>query len=370
MQIVGLTPRRDRAGESLGVYRLALLPEIIRRAVRARLAGALPFADKAQKQIPSASIYFAEPLADLIGTRRSHPDRPILKITRNIYVCDGCAIIIRYASPRDLRILESHGFKKIYLLIDDDIFSLGEHDGLPADYRERLLGYRDGIFRRLLDLVTHVVAPSERILAAYRRKRALQLDPAQTHKTGALVHHNRTRHFDVVFAATRSHLQDLDHMAPALVEFLKARPDARLTTFLNGHAPRILKNLPNAIHLPMMEWGRYRRYVAENRFHAAIAPALDTDFNRARSISRLYDHAAYGAAGVYSRQPPFSGIVAHGQSGLLLPNNPPEWRDTLISLAGAREQTHALAVGGQILSQTLGDMRRVRNFWLREFNFC
>ena len=125
-----------------------------------------------------------------------------------------------------------------------------------------------------------------------------------------------------------------------------------------------------AIHLPMMEWSRYRAFVAENRFHAAIAPALDTDFNRARSISRLHDHAAFGAAGIYSRQPPFAGIVSDGQSGLLLANNPAEWRDALIRLAESREQTQGLAAGGQILSQTLGDMRRVRNFWLRELNFA
>ena len=349
---------------------MALFPEIIRRVVKARLAQTLPFSGTSQKTLPSASIYFSEPLADLIGSRRHQSDRPIRKISRNVYGCGNCAVIIRYASPRDLQMLEAESFEKVYLLIDDDIFSLGENDGLPADYRRRLLGYREGPFRRLLELVTHVVAPSERILASYLRKRALQLDPAQCHQAGALVHHDRTRHFDVVFAATRSHLQDLNHMAVALAEFLKARPEARLTTFLNGHAPRALKHMPNAIHLPVMEWSRYRVFVAENRFHAAIAPALDTAFNRARSISRLHDHAAFGAAGIYSRQPPFAGIVSDGQSGLLLANNPGEWRDALIRLAESREQTQGLAAGGQILSQTLGDMRRVRNFWLRELNFA
>lgn len=348
---------------------MALLPEIIRRAVGARFHQVVPGPGKGPGQIPSASLYFVEPLADLIGSCQQQADRPIRKISRHIYACDNCAIIIRYATPRDIRILETQRFEKIYLLIDDDIFSLGDNDGLPADYRRRLLGYRDGLFRRLLALVTHVVAPSERILAAYRRKRALQLDPAQCHPAGALGHHDRSRYFDVVFAATRSHLQDITHMAPALAEFLRVRPDARLTTFLNGHAPAILKNLPNAIHLPTLEWNRYREYVAENRFHAAIAPALDTPFNRARSISRLHDHAAFGAAGIYSRQPPFEGVVAHDQSGLLLANDPAHWRDALINLADKRQHTLNLASNGQRLSETLGDHRRVRNFWLRELGF-
>ena len=349
---------------------MALLPEIVRRTVKARLAGANPFAAKPQKQIPSASLYFADPLADLIGSRAGAKERPIHKITRNLYVSEGSAVIIRYVTPRDLQVLETRRFEKVYLLIDDDMFALDHDDSLPADYRRRMLGYRDGLFRRLLDLVTHVVAPSENILAAYRRKRALQLDPAQCHKAGALVHHDKTRQFDVVFAATRSHLQDLNHMAPALAEFLAVCPEARLTTFLNGHAPKVLKHLANAIHLPTMDWSRYRVFVAENRFHAAIAPALDTPFNRARSISRLHDHAAFGAAGLYSRQPPFADAVAHGQSGLLLSNDPAEWRNTLIDLARARKHTMDLAAGGQVLSRALGDMARVRNFWMQELNFA
>ncbi len=325
--------------------------------------------------MPSISLYFADPLSDLIGGQGEHPERPIQRLSRTVFACGDIAIVVRYAEKRDLKVLRSQPFAKIYLLIDDDLEALNEADGLPSDYRKRLIGYRDGPYRRLMDIVTDVVAPSENILRTYHRKRAVRLDPAQCHQAGALGHHDANGHhdakrpFDIVFAATRSHLQDLIHIAPALAEALHARPDLRLTTFLNGHAPRPLRHLPNAIHLPMMEWNRYRAFVAENRFHAAIAPALDTPFNRARSISKLHDHAAFGAAGIYSAQQPFDRIVTHNKSGILLANDPAEWRDTLLDLADRRERVHRLAAGGQVLSQTLGDMRRVRNFWLRELGF-
>lgn len=318
------------------------------------------------RQMPSISLYFTDPLADLIGSHGEYPERPIQRLSRTVFAYGDTAVVVRYAHKRDLQVLRSQPFAKIYLLIDDDLESLDEGDGLPSDYRRRLIGYRDGPYRRLMSMVTDVVAPSENILRSYHRKRAIQLDPAQCHQAGALGHHEVRRPFDVVFAATRSHLQDLTHIAPVLSEVLKARPDVRLTTFLNGHAPRGLRNLPNAIHLPMLEWNRYRDFVAENRFHAAIAPALDTAFNRARSISKLHDHAAFGAAGIYSSQQPFDRIVVHNKSGLLLSNDPSEWRTELLDLADKRDRAHRLAVGGQILSQTLGDMRRVRKFWQKE----
>ncbi len=348
---------------------VALLPEIVRRVVRARLGGGLAARAKGPKQLPSLSMYFSDPLSDLIAEEdETHSDRPIRRLSRHVFASGRAAVVIRYAMPRELAILQAGHYEKIYLLIDDDLETLEQSEGLPKDYRQRLIGYRDGPYRRLMEMVTDVVAPSENILRSYARKRAIHLDPAQCHKAAGLVHHHNIRPFDIVFAATRSHIQDLGHIAPALAEVLRMRPDARLTTFLNGHAPKSLRNLPNAIHLPNMEWGRYRAYVAENRFHAAIAPALDTPFNRARSISKLHDHAALGAAGLYSAQQPFDRIVIHNKSGMLLSNDPDEWRNSLLELAEKREKTLNLAAGGQVLSQTLGDIRRVRNFWLRELH--
>ena len=344
---------------------MALLPKIVRRVVRSRLGKGLLQHARARKTLPSMSMYFSDPLADLIG-QGFEADQPIQRLTRTVFGCGKSAVVVRYAMKRDQEVLRNSNFERIYLLLDDDLESLSDDDGLPPDYRQKLVDYRDGPFRRLMDMVTDVVAPSENILRSYPGRRAILLDPAQCHQAGHLRHHEKPQRFEIVFAATRSHLQDLGHIAPVVADVLRQRPEARLTTFLNGHAPKCLRSLPNAIHLSMMEWPQYRRFVAGNRFHAAIAPALDTAFNRARSISKLHDHAAFGAAGLYSRQQPFDRIVTHETSGLLLDYDPKEWRDALLALADSREKGLSLASGGQVLSQTLGDMRRVRRFWLKE----
>lgn len=343
-----------------------MLQDVIRPGLRARLGNAVLAARLFQRQSPSSALYFVDALANLIGSRFEYRDRPIRRITGSLFVCGDAAVVIRYIGQRELAILERRKFGQVYLLVDDDFFALNDNDGLPPDYRQKLLAYRDGIMRRLMQFVTHVVAPSQRILAGYGHKHTLHLDPAQCHATGSLAHHQGRRGLEVVFAATRSHLFDLHFFADAIAEFLLARPDARLTTFLNGHAPKVLKGLHNAIHLPTMGWNRYQAFVAENHFHVAIAPALATDFNRARSLSRLHDHAAYGAAGIYSRQAPFSGIIADGNSGLLLGNEPARWRDALFGLAKQPDRAEKLAAEGQALSRRLGDRHRVRSFWMQE----
>ena len=318
---------------------------------------------------PSVSMYFADPLIDLIDDDESFSGRPIQQLSPSLYVCGARAVVIRYANWHELKILREGKFERIYLLIDDDLEALEEAQELPSDYRERLIKYRDGPFRQLCDLVTDVVAPSEHILRSYRRQRTLQLEPAQCHRLPVLTHHSATGRLEIVFAGTRSHLQDLEHVAVAVTDVLRCHPEARLTTFLKGHVPNFLKKLPNAVHLAPMGWQQYRSFVDANKFHIAVAPALPTSFNRARSISKLHDHAALGAAGLYTRQAPFDRIVSQGKTGMLLGNDPGEWRETLFELASKRDRVRKLARGGQILSRTLGNRRRVRNFWQEELNF-
>lgn len=349
---------------------MVALTEIIRSRIRVSLADAFLAARITKRDIPTSTLYFADPLAELIAGRDDLRNRPIRREGPTLFSCGDALIVIRYLNLKQLEQMEQRRFGRVYLVVDDDLYSLHENDGLPADYRRRLIHYRDGVMRRLLHHVTHVVAPSETILAHYGDKRQILLEPAQCHAAGGLAHHKSSAGLDVVFAGTRSHLEDIGHIALELAGFFQARPDARLTTFLNGHAPKPLRNLPNAVHLPAMSWGRYRTFVAKNRFHAAIAPALDTDFNRARSLSKLHDHAAYGAAGLYSRQPPFSNHVKHGESGLLLANDPRHWRNALTQLADHRTDAERLAAEGQALSRKLGDMLRVRNFWMSELGLA
>lgn len=308
---------------------------------------------------PTAALYFSDPLQDLIGRRA-----PIRRLTPTLFACGAAAVVVRYGGARELALVRKHRFARVYLVIDDDLFALGEGDGLPADYRRRLLAYRDGGLAELLAITSHVVAPSRAILAAYPGKTCLELAPACCHAAASLAHHgNAGSPFRLVIAATRSHLEDVEQVAHGIAHFLADTPSASLTTLLGHHAPQALQGLANARHLAPLPWPAYRRFVAENRFHLGLAPARDTAFNRARSLAKLHDHAGLGAAGLYGDLPPFAEPVAAARAGLLLPPDPEAWHQALTQLAANRALTARLAASGQTLSQRLGEPERVRRFW-------
>ena len=56
--------------------------------------------------LPTASLYFAEPLAHLIGGSLSPSTRPIRRISPTVYVCGDAAVVVRYAGEHELAFLE------------------------------------------------------------------------------------------------------------------------------------------------------------------------------------------------------------------------------------------------------------------------
>ena len=145
---------------------------------------------------------------------------------------------------------------------------------------------------------------------------------------------------------------------------MQRRPDIRLTSFLGKQAPDSLKGLKNARHREQKSWAAYRRFMAKSRFHLALAPYRETPFNRARSCNKILDHAAYGAAGLYSARPPLADYVTNGADGLLLADEPQQWTRAIEELLAAPDEMQRLARAGAQLAQKLGEPARAKAFWL------
>ncbi len=333
-------------------------------AVAKEICGALD--RRRDREIPTVSIYFTKAMQDFIGDRVGADTKPIRRISPTTFVCGDTAVIIRYATSEALNFFERRGFDRVYYLIDDNLHSLGHDDGLPGDYRSRLLAYRESQLPRILDLATHVVSPSEAVLRNFPNKICLQLDPTQCHEVASLDHFDRDGPVSMVFAASRSHLSDLEMIEPALVSLLRNNASVNLTMFLGQHAPASLKRLPNVRNLPPMLWNDYRRFVRDNRFHIGIAPSRGTEFNRSRSISRFHDHAAYGATGVYSNQAPFSGLVDHGKNGVLVNNEPESWYQSLTELVRRIGDVRKMAQEAANASLSLGNPGKASLFWQQQ----
>lgn len=315
-------------------------------------------------EIPTTTLYFSGPLADRIAKGgQASPGRPISRIAPTVFAVGEDAVVIRYATMASLAPLRRA--RRIHYVIDDDIFAAIRDKALPLGYRTRLGAFVRRILPHLLDLGPEIIAPSPAILASAvfaQLPRAL-LDPARIGVAESFDHFWAPKTVNCVFMGTRSHAADLGSIDNALMAACEAEPRLRLTTFLGDHAPASLRRHPQIINRHPLAWNDYQSILRDERFHIALAPALPTPLNRARSISKILDHAAVGAAGLYAGQPPFDTRISNGEDGLLLGQEPEAWRSAILDLARNLAKARRIATAGRDLAARLGDPARVRSFW-------
>ena len=253
---------------------------------------------------------------------------------------DGPAVILRRTEPDVLRALLRSG-RPLHYVLDDDVASGWRDRRLPLAYRWRLVRLHLQTLRPLLRAGASLHVPSaalKRCFAAHADvSRIAPCHPVPPRDVPPTASHDRPR---VAYLGTRSHRADIAAAAPALARWLAARPDARLVTFLGDRAPPALCAAPNAEHRAPVDWQAFQRFLRAERVHAVIAPGLATQFNAARSHSRLLDAAALGAVPVVSRHLAMAETVEREGLGLVIESD--DWGTLLDRALADRDPAERL----------------------------
>jgi glycosyltransferase involved in cell wall biosynthesis len=129
-----------------------------------------------------------------------------------------------------------------------------------------------------------------------------------------------------------------------------------------------LARIPGARVLPEPpDYPVRARAVREAGIDIALAPLVDTSFNRCKGRLHWLEYSACGIAGIYADLPGYRESVTHGRTGLLVGPSPQEWakaieelvldRELQISIARSAQQQvlsrHTIAAGASRLAQIL-----------------
>lgn len=128
-----------------------------------------------------------------------------------------------------------------------------------------------------------------------------------------------------------------------LARFLGRRTDARLLVMahevpeeLRGVAPERVTFVPWR-----HDYAAYARALAGLRPDVLLAPLDASRFSASKIPVKFLDASAAGAAGIYSRVPPYTDHVRDGETGLLVENDEAAWEEALERLyadPGLRER--------------------------------
>ncbi len=324
---------------------------------------------------PTEELYLTGPLEEAVP----RPVVDVRDIGRRNWLPSGnrvqvdwrdCHVVVsRYCSPAWMsRLRRGKGVAAgIYYLVDDDLTAALRTPGLPSMYRARISHAAIRTSRAMLDLADRVVCCSPALATRLGCDHADVLAPALIHKLPDLSHFDRHRDTLVAYHGTASHRRDIKAISSALEDVHSRFHHLHFQFLLGRHLPARLRRLTRTENGAAMDWLDFRKYLGETRAHIALAPLMDTPYNRAKSHVKILDIAAIGAAGVYSNRSPYSEVITHGKDGLLVDDDPSSWAEAISRLAADRALAHRIALKGQVLARRIGDPEPARKYWLDLF---
>lgn len=80
------------------------------------------------------------------------------------------------------------------------------------------------------------------------------------------------------------------------------------------------------------DYKSYIRFQAERNWSIGLAPLIDHEANRSKTDNKYREYGACRCVGIYSNIPPYSDVVTHSKTGLLVDNPETAWLDALTDL--------------------------------------
>ncbi len=242
------------------------------------------------------------------------------------------AVVCRYLNAgwaRQLRILPARGVPVVYFL-DDDLFDPRAWTGLPWRYRLKL--YRLGFkWRSWVELHASEVWVSTPYLARkYSILKPIVLKPIFPKPQASIRR--------IVYHGTASHHREHRWLIPILREIQQQHDDTLIEVFADPRLRKLYRAVPRTLVIHPASWATYACHTQSCSASIGLAPLLPSAFNAARGPTKYFDYAQMGAVGIYSTRPPYADFVRNGEDGLLLPEEPKQWVNAILSLLASPER--------------------------------
>ena len=291
--------------------------------------------------IPTTTLYLQGCLAACAGQKVRCVDTLQASPGETTLGDGSMVVIVRYAPRRWLRWLEGQRSKLIGVayLMDDDIPAVLRAPELPWRYALKT-AWRYARSRRLLSQVcSEVWLSTPELMQRYADSSPRLVVPeyvaSQSSNEKPVVY---------FYHGSWAHRREIKWLVPVIRQVQKHVPNAWFEIMGTDRVKRLFRGIPRVRVVHPMPWNDYFAYAGTVRYQVGIAPCFDTDFNRARSHSKVFDITRLGAAGIYANVTPYAEKVVHGGTGLLCENVPDKWVAAIMLLINDQDLRKSLYV--------------------------
>jgi GT2 family glycosyltransferase/glycosyltransferase involved in cell wall biosynthesis len=257
---------------------------------------------------------------------------------RQLATAEADVILVQRMAVRDMDVAErliqtcrAQGLQLVYE-IDDDLFQMGKEHPEHQHYANVLQAAE--CLAKSADVILTPTEVLRQRLLTYNANTIVLPNYLDERLWVELAAPNRFS-FDqirILYAGTVSHLHDLEFLGRAVEKLGRHRERVTFEVIgIDNGSPsrKWFQHTP----VPPRIAASYPRFATwiqnQNRWHWAVAPLLDTQFNRSKSPLKFLEYSALGLPSICSEGPVYSPAVRHGETGLLVPNDPEHWRQAL-----------------------------------------
>ena len=310
---------------------------------------------------PTADLYFNNACGDFFDIGGG---AGVTRLAPTVFASAGACLVMRHA----MRAKRLPGGRRLIYFIDDAVEQGVSDASLPFIYRQKLRLVERAAARRIgRRAAVAVVGSAELARRQTGRIETHLIHPYWSEPIAGLEHFGPlpggAGWVDIAYLGSIVHRADLAFLWPVIGEVLAAHPRARFHLAERHRVPAALAGHPRVVRIPGLGWGAYRAGLAQRRFHLALYPLMDTEFNRGRSLNKLIEHGVVGAAALYSRSWGEAWRAGEGGAGLTLRNRRDDWRAAIEHLLARPETLRDLAAGAGALARTLNRAEPQRRLW-------
>ncbi|MBR9911239.1 MAG: glycosyltransferase family 4 protein [Gammaproteobacteria bacterium] len=237
-------------------------------------------------------------------------------------------VFVRYLTPAWRRLVEARRdqVERLVYFMDDDLFDLRAHAGLPLRYRWKLFNLAWRHRRWLRDMGAELWVSTDWLAQKYA---AWQPEVVQPGSPYAEVPPVKT----VFYHGSASHSAEIRWLYPVIESVLARDPQLCFEIIGDQKVRAIFAGLPRVHVVHPMRWPAYRAFISRSGRTIGLAPLLDQAFNRSRAPTKFFDITQAGAAGIYADHAVYRGRVEHRHNGLLVPMQVEAWADAILQLS-------------------------------------
>ena len=176
---------------------------------------------------------------------------------------------------------------------------------------------------------------------------------------------DRGQELIIGYMGTKTHIRDLEIVAPALLEILDHFSGKVLFKIYGFEPPEILKqhqfvSFDNKFNL---DYTKFARYFQACNIDIGIAPLSYNLFNKCKSHIKFLEYSISGIPGVYSHIKPYEEIITENNNALLA-NGVQEWRLALKRLIEDEDLRVKLALEAQATVKESWTLSKNIHEWL------